>query len=433
MTLPSGYRFLPLDDSRTRDVLDVETWAVPHGTPVDDLVKLPLPLEWERTVGVVGPRTPESDADADADAGELLAVHSSYPFAHFPVPGAEVRLSGLTWVGVHPAHRRRGILRSIIERHFTDCVERGEPVSALFAAESAIYGRFGYGLAASDLKVTVPRGARLRPVTGTEDLTVRIEILDARRHTDLVADAHRRAGTFSGGLNRPGWATRETAALRERHVSDPAALREGRGARRIAIVERDGEACAYATFQRTVEWADGGPRGTVHTREVIALDPAAAHRLWSVLLDLDLTSEVAASMLPTDDVITHLLVNPLSARPRRSDNVWVRLIDVPAALSGRRYVADLDVVLDVTDDLLPRNAGSWRIRAESLGEVEVERTTASPDLRMSVRDLGAAYLDGVTLAGLATADLVTEHTHGALLSTSAAFAWPLAPACSWVF
>ena len=311
MTLPSGYHFLPLDDSRTRDVLDVETWAVPHGTPVDDLVKLPLPLEWERTVGVVGPRTPESDADADADAGELLAVHSSYPFAHFPVPGAEVRVSGLTWVGVHPAHRRRGILRSIIERHFTDCVERGEPVSALFAAESAIYGRFGYGLAASDLKVTVPRGARLRPVTGTEDLTVRIEILDARRHTDLVADAHRRAGTFSGGLNRPGWATRETAALRERHVSDPAALREGRGARRIAIVERDGEACAYATFQRTVEWADGGPRGTVHTREVIALDPAAAHRLWSVLLDLDLTSEVAASMLPTDDVITHLLVNPV--------------------------------------------------------------------------------------------------------------------------
>ncbi|NEB07004.1 sterol carrier protein domain-containing protein, partial [Streptomyces sp. SID13726] len=136
--------------------------------------------------------------------------------------------------------------------------------------------------------------------------------------------------------------------------------------------------------------------------------------------------------LPGDDVVTSLLVDPRSASPRLADNLWVRVVDVPAALSARRYAADVDVVVHVTDARVPDNAGRWRLRAPAFGDAVAERTEDAADLSLDVRELGAAYLGGTSLAALAAAGLVTEHSPGALARASAAFGWPLAPVCSWV-
>ncbi len=148
---------------------------------------------------------------------ELVGMHASYPFARFPVPGATAPVAGLTWVGVHPAHRRRGILSAMIDTHLARCRERGEPVSALFAAEAAIYGRFGYGKAADDVRLTVPRGVALRDVPVPSATPCASSAPTARGHGQLVATIHERAGadpTGQGaGINRPGWATRETPEL----------------------------------------------------------------------------------------------------------------------------------------------------------------------------------------------------------------------------
>lgn len=84
----------------------------------------------------------------DEHSADLVAMHSSFAQPRFEVPGATLPASGLTWVGVHPGHRRRGILRAMIEGHFRRSVERGEAISTLFSAEMPIYGRFGYGAAA---------------------------------------------------------------------------------------------------------------------------------------------------------------------------------------------------------------------------------------------------------------------------------------------
>ena len=174
MALPDGYTQIQLPESRRDELIELDHWTFPSPVDPAESKKLPLPLTWERTRGVVV-ETPDPDAvpidGAVPVRQSLAAIHSSYPFSRFPVPGAEIPVAGLTWVGVHPQHRRRGILSAMIDQHFADCVERGETVSALFATEAAIYGRFGYGLAAQDLRLTVPRGATLRPVAGSEDLT----------------------------------------------------------------------------------------------------------------------------------------------------------------------------------------------------------------------------------------------------------------------
>lgn len=444
MTLPDGYRLRPLSADDKRAAIQLDLWAFPSGVDLETQEKLPLELPWDRFVGVVRDEPDESAVPLDGalpTTTELVAMHGSYPFEHFNVPGAETRVSGLTWVGVHPAHRRRGILSAMIDHHLAQCRERGEAISALFAAEAAIYGRFGYGLAAHDVRLTIPRGAKLRPVAGAGDHSARLEELTADHHLELVDSLHREAGRRPLGvgaphgalLNRPGWATRDTPEMRRRHLEDLPPFRGGKETRRIVVVERDGEARGYATFRREVRWEDEGPRGTVHLSEIVALDAAAAHALWSVLLDLDLTSEVATFVVAPDDAILSLLVDPRGARTKRADNVWVRLVDVPAALAQRRYAADVDVVIRVEDVRLPENSGSYRVRAQAFAAPTVERTDDAPDLSLDVRELGAAYLGGATLASLALADLVTEHTAGSLAMASAAFAWPVEPVSSFIF
>ena len=204
------------------------------------------------------------------------------------------------------------------------------------------------------------------------------------------------------------------------------------------MLDEDGSARAYATFRRKENWADGGPAGIVRVREAAAVDAAAAHRLWSFLLDLDLMATVESPMLAADDPLLLLLVDQRGAKPRLTDNVWVRLLDLPVALAGRRYSAPLDVVLDVTDTRLPANAGRWRLTTDERGAdgawaASVVRSVDDPDLTLDVRELGAAYLGGRSVAAQVSAGLVVERTAGAAQATAAAFAWPVAPVCSWVF
>lgn len=413
---PGNLRLLELGPERLADIIDLDRWAFPSSDGLEETLALPSPLSWERAFGVV---------EADAD-DRLVAMHASYPFRTCPVPGGRLPVAGLTWVAVHPEARRRGILRSMIGAHFEHCRAWGEPISILTASEPAIYGRFGYGLAARQVAVTLPRGAALRPVAGAESLTVRIEHLEIKRHRELIGRLH-------GAVTRPGWVSRETPELTAAWFADSPMYHPGFESARILIAERAGVPVGYAVFRRNSSWGPGGPTGTVRVSDLVGTDPAVTHLLWSRLLDLDLTTEVVVGMLATDDPLLSLLEDVRAAVPTVKDNLWVRLVDVPAALAGRQYAADLDVVLEVSDAMLPANAGRWRLTASAFGSAVVTQTEAEPDLALDVRELGSAYLGGLSLAELAAAGLVTELTPGRLAAASAAFGWTQAPVANWVF
>ncbi len=415
-TYPDGLTETSLTPDRLRDVLELDMWAFPTGDSVEDVMKLPSPLTWDRAFAVVDPAHP----------GEFVAMRASYPFSHTPVPGGRLKVAGLTWVGVHPQWRRRGLLRAMIANHFAHCQERSEPISLLYAAEPAIYGRFGYGMAATHLSLTLKRRAELRPVAGTAELRVRFETLSAERHGDLIAGLH-------AAVERPGWVTRESPELAAMFLTDSPLFQNGREVERIAIVERDGLPVGYALFRRKGDWGQGGAEGSVRVTETVVADAAAAHALWSRLLDLDLTVEVTTGFLAADDPLLSLLVDVRAAKAAWCDNVWLRLIDLPTALAGRQYQADVDVVLEVSDTVLPANAGRWRLSAGAFGAASVERTDAPADLALDVRELGAAYLGGTSLLALAGAGLVTELHPGTLRGAAVAFGWPVAPGASWVF
>ncbi|MFH5822402.1 GNAT family N-acetyltransferase [Georgenia sp. AZ-5] len=420
VSLPTGYRLAEVDDTVHRQaVIDVDEWAFAEQTDEADAAARVWPLEPGRSVGVWDERDPR--------APRLAAFHSSYAFA-MPVPGGDrLPTAGLTWVSVHPGHRRRGLARAMLTAHLHRSLARGEVLSALNAAEVGIYGRYGYGVATHHLHVTVGRGATLRAVPGSEDLVVELDTADRDRHAGLVQAVH-------SSVDRPGWLTRDTAAMRARVLVDRPSDRRGAEALRIAVVRAgDGAPRAYALFRRRSVWSEAHlPQGVVQVREAVALDAAAARALWGTLADLDLMGSVEARHLPTDDPLHGLLVDHRAARVVEHDDVWLRLLDAPAALTRRRYQRDVDVVLQVRDAVLPGNDGRWRLRGGP-GGAEVTRATGPADLALDVADLAAAYLGGTSLGALALAGRVTELTPGALAPASAAFGWPVAPGTTWGF
>jgi predicted acetyltransferase len=405
---------VPLGPDRLRDIIDVDAWGFPSPHALDDQVAWPHPLPWGRTYGIEDPTHP----------GRLAAFHASYAFAGTPVPGGRLPIAGLTWVCVHPQFRRQGLLRAMMTAHLEHCQVQGEPVSMLFAAEPAIYGRYGYGLAARQVNLTVPRGAALKPVA-EEGLSVRIEHFDYESHGALVARLH-------GAVDRPGWVTRPNE-VHERSFLSETPMRKGDfETLRILVVERAGEPVGYALFRRKFGWGTVGPAGTTRVVEVVAEEPSVIHAAWSRLLDFDLTTEVITPNLAVDDPLLSMLVDVRAAAARTQDNLWVRLVDVQVALAGRRYQTDLDVVLEVTDTVLPHNAGRWLLRSHG-DDVIVARTDRTADLALDVQELGAVYLGGTSLAELAAAGLVVEHTPGAVVRTGIAFGWHRAPVANWVF
>ena len=135
-------------------------------------------------------------------------------------------------------------------------------------------------------------------------------------------------------------------------------------------------------------------------------------------------------MRPADDPIQYMLVDPRRARTKVSDGLWVRIIDLPTALQRRRYACAVDVVIEVTDALLPANEGRWRLQAGGPGEggkPACERTTAPADVVLPVSALGAAYLGGTRLGGLTAAGQITEQRPEAVADLSTAMWWDPAP------
>src|SRR3954453_4374439 len=179
--LPDGYRTVVVPRDRLQELVDVDRLAFAMTTTPETDAIVPITLEDGRMMAV------------EASDGRFPAGPASFEFP-LPVPGGEVACAGLTWVGARPDERRKGLLTSMMGTHVERSLARGEVVSALWAAEPAIYGRYGYGSAADGLHLTVGRGAALRPVAGTEELTVRFDTLDAERDGELVDGVHRAAG-----------------------------------------------------------------------------------------------------------------------------------------------------------------------------------------------------------------------------------------------
>jgi predicted acetyltransferase len=360
----------------------------------------------------------------------LVGTTGVYSF-QLAVPGAVLPAAGVTAVSVLPTHRRRGILRSLMTRQITDIAAMGdEPIAALWASETPLYGRYGYGRASSHALFSFGRGEGALSALAPADPELTLRLAEPFAS---VADLAKVYDTVLAG--QPGFFSRDEDWW-DRVLDDPAEERHGSSPLRCLLAADGDGVRGYALYRSTAGWERGTalPEGTLAFWELISADPAASAALWRDLLSRDLVSQVTADLRPADDPLLYQLHDSRRARLQLSDNLWVRIIDLPAALARRAYAAAADVVLEVTDDLLPANAGRWRLRAALAGGgAECTRTDDPADIALDVRELGAVYLGGTRLGSLAAAGLVSEVRAGAVGTLSAAMSWDPAPWCPRIF
>ena len=356
--------------------------------------------------------------------GERVAATSGIYSLEMTVPGAVVPTAGITWVTVAPTHRRRGVLTAIMRRQLTEvqAAER-EPVAALWAAESSIYGRFGYAPATWRGGWT-GRSERLRLRDDVDTGTGTVRLVDVDEFRAAAVGIHETVRRYV-----PGNLARDDRWW-DRALRDDPEQRRGSTARQLLLhTEADGTVTGYATYRLKASWTEAGePDGTLTAGEVRATTPAAYASLWQFLLSHDLVRTVNAPMASSDDPLRHLLHDSRAWHARPVDALWVRLVDVGRALSARRYPAPVDMVVEVRDDFCEWNTGRWHLRGHPAGAF-CDRTDRDPDIVLGIEALSGAYLGGVSLATLQGAGRVREISPGAVTQASTAFGWPVAPWC----
>jgi predicted acetyltransferase len=341
-------------------------------------------------------------------------------------------MAGLTWVGVHPDERRRGVLSQMIRHHFADLHEQGVPVSGLHASEPTIYGRFGYAVASLEGLLRLSRGHELQAPpavqSAAEAVTTRMTAFAADGVADQLHALHARfVGAQLGGVVMP--------LQMMRHIArDVPQLRRGHEAKQVLFAERDGRPVGYAVFHRTDKWEHDRPAGSLTCHEVAAEDPAALLALARRLVDFDLTASVELLRGSLDDSVLWWGGGPRGVDTTVHDSLWLRLVDVGAALEQRGLAASIDTVLDVVDPVCPWNEGGWRLSSAGTGApVTCERTEAPADVRLPVQALGSAYAGLRTLASQAAQGVVEEVTPGAVAALSSAFATDRQPVAAVPF
>ena len=367
------------------------SWAF-GSQPVEEIAALYRPhLAVERSLAVF-------------DEGEIVGAATWFP-SDMVVPGGTLRMASVGDVGVLPTHRRKGLLTRMMDRQLTEFHEAGIPLAGLFASESIIYGRFGYGVASFDEQWTIERQhtAYAKPF----EAKGRLRFASKEEARGIFPEIERRA--ISG---RPG-AFPLPPADRDIMLADPESIRGGASAHFHVVYESEGEAEGFVTYRLKDE--------TVLVSTLMAVTDEAHAALWRYCFDVDLRTKTEAHRRPVDDPLPWMLADPGRLKREVHGGLWLRLVDVAEALSGRSYSSDGALVLGVADSFCPWNEGAFELEASS-GQAECGRSTKSPDLVLSAADLAAAYLGGVAFSTLARAGRVEERKPQALELADAMFA-----------
>jgi len=363
-------------------------------------------------------------AIAAFDGDRVVGTAGIFSF-DLTVPGATLPAAGVTLVGVQPTHRRRGILRRMMRLQLDAIHARDEPLAILWASEGNIYQRFGYGLASLHAAVRIDRDRSAFRLPLEPRGSVRfVEPDEAQRLFPPIHDRLVR--------RRPGFFARSEGYWEHEVFPDPEHWRRGASEAFHVVHETAGEADAYARYRIKQDWDSAGSKSTLSVVELLGATPSAALQMWQFVLGVDLIGQVEAWNLATDDPLLLSVAEPRRLRMEIGDALWLRVVDVAGALAGRHYRSDGSLVLDLTDEFCPWNAGSWRLSVVD-GVPAVEASSDPAHIACDVADLAAAYLGAFSFAQLAGADRVLEVSPGGIALADALFRTDIAPWCPKVF
>ncbi|MEU9158451.1 GNAT family N-acetyltransferase [Streptomyces sp. NPDC048417] len=353
--------------------------------------------------------------------GRPVGTAAAHSFELTLPGGTLVSAAGVTAVGVLPSRRRQGVLSAMMRHQLADLRARGEFLSVLLASEAPIYGRFGYGPATYTARLTVPchravlavpraRGVADAPATGSDNGSVEVlRRAECGEILEEVYDRYRRAQP--GALSRPHrwWALRAG----QPPISPTP---------RYVAVHRDADGVPDGYASYSVD------SGTLTVDETIVTDDAVFTALARFVLGHDLVSQVVFKHVPPEHPLRWQFADFRAGEVGGdTDWLWVRLLDIPRALTARGWFTDGELVLDIDDPFCGEH-GRYLLTVRD-GRADCVPTDRKPDLSLDVRDLGSVYLGGTAPSTLVRAGHIQAHRPGAATLADSLFRADRPPHC----
>ena len=350
---------------------------------------------------------------ATFDRGEMVGTTATNRRT-MTVPGGALPTGAISAVMVLPTHRRQGIMTRMIDCHLRDIHERGEVLAALRSSDPRIYGRFGFGISSMQEDWSIER----HDTTFSQPpiLAGRMRLIKPGQSESVFSSVYEQVWP-----GRPGMMARNAAAWKY-CLADVEEDREDATRFFHAVYEVDGQREGYVLYR------GHAAREELRVEELLGVTDEATSALWSYCLSMELIARFRIRNRPVDDPLPWMLANPRGLKRRPEDGIWLRLVDVPLALAGRRYLTEGRLVLEVRDESCKWNAGRFELTGGPDG-AECYPTGATPDLVVSAADLGAAYMGAVTLGTLHRAGRISVRDPAVLMQADAMFSWNVQPWC----
>jgi predicted acetyltransferase len=333
--------------------------------------------------------------------GAMVGVSRAYTFELTMPGGTTLPAAAVSWVGVLPTHRRRGVLTQMMRALHDDARARDEPIAMLTASESLIYGRFGYGPAAWRVGLHAER-ARVTFRDPTASGSMRLITRDEAEKV-LPALYETVQTTRAGMVSRPdfwwegvfwgNWGRKDHAFFIAVHSN------------------RAGDDDGYVAYKVEQDWTGGLTDGTLTVVEILATDAASRADLWRYVFGVDLVRTVEVMNTALDDPLRHLVADGRRIRvDYLNDALWVAPLDPAVALAARTYATTDALVIEVH---APDGRATRLALDGGRDGATCTSTDAAPDIVCPSATLGACLLGGTRwteLAAAARADIADART-----------------------
>jgi predicted acetyltransferase len=367
--------------------------------------------------------TPEMSMGA-FDGDEVVGTSGAIAFESAIPGGAIIKNAGVTAVTVATTHRRQGVLTNMMKRLLKQERAKGQPVASLWASESIIYGRFGYGMSIQHENFFID--TRKAAIKAVPDVSGKIRVVNTDEARKLLPVAWEAAVRANVGIPRRG------SVSWDRMFGDLDAGDDW-GKPFIVVYEEGGKALGFALYKLKELHVFGEQTHGLINADVVIHSNAASHAaLWNHLLNIDLYDTLSTWCSPSDDSLPWMLVDQRQLERKPYDGVWYRLLDVSAALAARTFLVEGSFVIEVEDSFIPEWGGRFELVGGPDGATCLA-TTKPADITLPTASLATIYLGGAKLADLERAGRVEENTDGTIALADAMFATVRAPWCPLMF
>ena len=342
------------------------------------------------------------------DGDELVGTSCWVPF-ELTIPGGKTSFMGVTDVTVAATHRRRGMMRQLLVKGR----DSGQHIAGLWASESNIYGRFGFGISGEThvAKLDTRHGSFRK----TNEVQGEVRFADLGKMCQVAPKIWEKAAAKT-----PGMILRRSREWDWRY--NPQRVKNIQKRKPFFVVySENNDPLGYAEYPIEERHRDMHSTNLVRVHELIPATTTAEVALWRYILDIDLASEIYHEQHPKKSNLHWLLADPRKLSLEPYDSVWIRIMEPTKALNARTYFAPGEIAIAVTDDFCPWTNGVYVLTVDNKGDATCEQADRPPDITMPVASLGSIYMGAVMLSDLARAGRVTEHTPGAIAKIDTMF------------